>query len=182
MDTESDTKLVEPDLPGPFEGASLIDLLREEVREVSETKFVYIPIQGFGKTGLAARYVLPESGKQLENISNKVNREFKTRFERNLYSAIDTMILLCAGLYIRTPDVEEYIELDPELLGEPVQFDMRLAETLGFVDCKSARTVVRRIFGNNDIAIMTHAEKLSRWLQNTSVDVNTQLWEQNLGE
>jgi hypothetical protein len=167
------------DGPTMFRDASLVDLLKQDLQEITENKEVYISVVGYEKTGLAVRYHLPENGKELDNIGRKVMREYKDQFSRNLYIGIDTMIHLCMGLYIKPPGIsEEYIELDPEMEGSPVGFDYRLAGILGMdQDGSTARLVVKKVFGNNDLAIIGHAEKLNRWLMNTKADLSLELWQ-----
>lgn len=167
---------------GPFSEASVVDLLKQEIQELAEVKDVLIKVEGYDKTGLQVKYGLPENGKQLDTIARKVQREFKGNYERNLYIAIDTMIALCMGLYVQPPEVDEPVMLDPDETGTPVQFDERLAELVGLEDgqLRTARNVVRRLFRKNDMAIVYHAEKLNRWLQNTNADLDLEIWQ--LGE
>lgn len=169
--------------PGIFSEPSILDVIKEDAKKIAESEEVYIAIAGYENSGLTAKYHLPESGKQLDAINTKINREFKDRFTRNLYMAIDTMILLCDGLYVKPPwkNDDEFYELDPDMSGEPVRYDVRLAEALNFGDITRARNIVRRVFGENDMAIMNHAEKLARWLSNTRADVSRDIWDQ-LGE
>ena len=164
----------------PFAQPSITDLLRQEAQNLAESKTVDIPIKGFEQTGLRARYHLPESGKELDNIARKVFREFKDTYSRNLYITTDTMAYLCDGLYVMPVDmaVDEPVELDPELTGAPITFDVTLAQVLGGVsEPVTARKVIRKLFGNNEMAILAHGEKLNRWLQDTSVDLSTELWQ-----
>jgi hypothetical protein len=158
----------------PFRENSLIEQLRADNRELVENPEVFIPIPGYTRTGLQARYHLPESGKEIEAITRKVFREHRDTFSRNLYVSMDIMIRLCAGLYVQPPDSDDPVEFDPQLVGAPVQYDERLAEVLG-IDPESvtARGVVRKLFGGNDLAIVAHAEKLDRWLRNTKADLTT---------
>lgn len=166
---------------------SYVDLLRQEYQELIDSEDVMIPIVGFEKVGLRVKYRMPESGKELDNIARKVAREFKDQFSRNLYTAMDTMIVLCEGLYV-LPVAELDLEgqptepqpLDPDNAGDPARFDQKLAEIMGFGNTNSAREVVRKLFGNNDMAIVSHAERLSRWLSNTKADLNVEFWQ--LGE
>jgi hypothetical protein len=168
---------------------SIVDLLRQDLKELEEAEDVFIPIIGYERVGLQVKYRMPESGKQLDEIARRVMREHKDTYSRNLYTAIDTMITLCEGLYVQ-PQLEVELEqtapdvpvmLDPELSGEPVKFDERLAEALGFgSEVHTARAVLRRTFGNNDLAVIAHAEKLSRWLSNTKANLDMEFWQ--LGE
>jgi hypothetical protein len=179
--------------PGPVEGfsegngvhpandnASVIDLLKQDVEEISQVEDVYIPVKGYERTGLAIRYHLPERHKELDTIANKVNREFKDNYSRNLHIGIDTMVYLCSGLYVKHPEpgTDEWVELDPQETGEPVHFDTRLAGILGWDDVSTARQVVKRLFGGNELAINVHAERLNRWLANTKADINQEFWQQ----
>jgi len=158
--------------------SSLLDTFHAELDEIASTKSVLIPVRGYERTGLQIKYGMPENGKQLDAIARKVNREVKDTFSRNLLTAMDTMIALCEGLYVQPEEVPEPVMLDPHDTGEPCQFDVVLAELMGMNGSGgSARTVVKRLFGNNDFAIMSHAEKLSRWLQNTKADLELEFWQ-----
>jgi hypothetical protein len=170
---------------------SYVDLLRQDYKELSEVEDVLIPVQGYERVGLRAKYRLPESGKELDTIARKAMREHKDTFSRNISVAMDTIIVLCVGLYIQPANTEELglesptptepIPLDPENTGEPARYDHRLAEILGLgEDVNSARAVVRALFGNNDLAILAHSEKLSRWIANTKADLDAEFWQ--LGE
>jgi hypothetical protein len=160
---------------------SLIDVFREELRELSETRDVYIPIKGYERIGLQVRYHMPNNGKELAVIAQKVQREVKDVWSRNLFTAMDTMIYLCDGLYVQPEDVPEPVMLDPQETGMPMMFDPRLAEMMNLNgEVRSARQVVRKLFGGNDMAVINHAERLQRWLQNTKADLEAELWQ--LGE
>jgi hypothetical protein len=165
---------------------SIVDLLRQDLKELEEAEEVLIPIQGYDRVGLQVKYRMPESGKELDAIARKNAREFKDSFSRSLYTAVDTMIVLCVGMYVQPQFDTEESTVEAKLLeiddsGEPIRFDDRLAEVLGFGnEVSSARAVVRRLFGNNDMAIMSHAERLSRWLANTKADLDVEFWQ--LGE
>jgi len=177
----------EPEVHPVNQGIALVDLLKQDAAEVASPSDVYIPVKGYERTGLAIRYRVPESGRILDQIATKVNREYKTPYERNLYMGIDSMIVCCVGIYVRSAEaatednIEGWVELNPDNTGEALTFgDLKLAELFGFGETKTARTFVKKIFGNNDIAINDHAARLNRWLIDTNVDINASLW--NLGE
>jgi len=162
-------------------GVSFVDVFREELKELAEAETCFIPVKGYERTGLQIRYAMPENGKQLDNIARKVTREFKDAYSRNLYISIDTMIVLCDGVFVQPQGVEEPVMLDPEEFGQPCQFDERLAQIMGMNGATgSARQVVKHLFGGNELAIMAHSERLSRWLQNTKADLEAEIWQ--LGE
>ena len=176
-DTEIDaeTKIITPGTP-----VSFVDIIQSELQELQESKEVYIAVKGYERSGLHVKYSLPRDGKMLDDISRKVMREFKDAYNRNLHISVDTMIRLCEGLYVQHPEAgEEYVELDPENMGEPVQFDSRLANIVSNgSQINSSRQVVFALFGGNDLMVLSHAEKLNRWLMNTKADVETELWQQ----
>lgn len=154
--------------------ASIVDLIRADLQSIADIEDVLIPVAGYERTGLQIKYRLPESGKELEQIARRVEKEAKKdRYARSLNSAIDTMIKLCIGVYVQPPDVDEPVELDPKEQGTPVCFDPDLAEILGMNGDGPirARDVVRKLFDGNDLAIFNHAEKLSRWLGDTKADL-----------
>lgn len=179
---ETDTPVPQLETRGPFSEASIVDLLKEEAAELANAKEVYIPLKGYKGTGLQVCYHLPERGKELDDIARKVQRENKETYYRNIYTAIDTMAWLCSGLYVQPEGAEEPVMLDPGDTGVPVMFDARLAEIIGMdtTETPSARAVIRRLFANNDMAIIAHAEKLNRWLQDTKADLSLEIWQ--LGE
>lgn len=165
---------------GPFSSSSVVDLFKKEQAELADAKTVFIPVKGYEQTGLQIRYKMPASGKDIEIIANKVNRQYKDTYSRNLYTATDVMIHLCDGLFVQPEDVPEPVMLDPENLGEPCGFDTTLAELLGMDvsnEDTTAREVVKKLFGGNEMAVMTHAFDLNRWLQNTKADLNLEIWQ-----
>lgn len=166
--------------PTPYTDPSIVDLLRQDFQELAETEDVYIPIVGWERSGLAARYVLPESGKELDNIARKVFRETKDKYLRSVYISLDTMIHLCEGLFVKPASVDEYVKLDPEETGNPVSFSDgdRLTSIFNWPEMpKTARQAVLRLFNNNEIPLLTHSEKLQRWMQNTKADLDVEFWE-----
>jgi hypothetical protein len=177
----------EPDDDSPVQGFnpeaefSIVDAFREELRELTEAQSVFIPFKGYERIGLQAKYRMPENGREIANVAQKIMREFKDVYSRNLYVAMDTMILLCEGLYVQPEGVEEPVMLDPDDSGFPMAFDHRLTEMMGMNgEISSARQVLKRLFGNNEMAILAHSELLQRWMQNTKANLDTEVWE--LGE
>jgi|SRR5262245_636117 len=169
---------------GPFSSVSVVDLFQHELGELTSAETVFIPVKGYEQTGLQIQYRMPQSGKELDAINVRVMRQTKDTYTRNIYTAMDIMIHLCEGLYVQPqvegePEVPEPVMLDPEETGEPVGFDTRLAKMMGMEDDGNltARKVVKRLFGDNEMAVMAHCERLSRWLQNTKADLNAEMWQ-----
>lgn len=161
---------------------SIVDLLKQDLAAVAQEEDVYIPVEGYEKTGLAIHYRYPESGKELDNIAQKIMRETKDQYYRGLNSALDTMILLCEGVYVRPEGVEEYVQLDPSETGAALKLnDPGFAALLGLEDGTPVRQVIKKLFGDNDLKVLAHADKLSRWIRNTKANLDTEFWG-NLGE
>lgn len=160
---------------------SIVDLLKQDINEIATHKEAFIRVSGYEKSGIQIKYRMPEGGKELDAIAQKVERETKDRFARNLNTMIDTIITLCEGVYCQPPGVEEPVELDPEETGSPCLIDERLAALLGMStngdSPLTARLVLKRLFHNNDMAIINHAEKLNRWLMDQNADLQMELWQ-----
>lgn len=165
---------------------SILDLLKADYDEVASVKDVYIPVVGWERSGLAIRYRLPESGVELDAIARKVQQQFtrNERYKRGFYTAVDTMIKLCDGLYVKHPeDPTIWVELDPQERGMPL--DLGDGEELSSIfgwngQVGGARDVVNKLFGGNEMAILSHCEKLQRWMIDTKADLNVELWQVNL--
>jgi hypothetical protein len=180
-EVESDRPPVLPlEARGPLSTPSIVDLFKSEQEELAATKSVFIPVKGYEKTGLQIQYRMPGSGKEIEAIASKINRQFKDTYARNLYSAMDVMIHLCEGLYVQPEEVPEPVPLDSDDSGVACTFDVVLAELLGMDtnnEDTTARAIVKKLFGGNELAIMSHAFDLNRWLSNTKADLNLEIWQ-----
>jgi hypothetical protein len=172
--------------PAPVRGlgiggaqGSILDIFRQEQAELASAKSVLIPIAGYEKIGLKVQYRMPYDGKELDVIGRHAQKTIKDPYERNLAIATDTMVKLCEGIYCQPEGVEEPVMFDPMETGQACRFGPELAEALD-VDVNSAREVVQILFGNKDLAIIAHVEKLSRWLANSNADLESEIWE--LGE
>lgn len=167
---------------GAISQATLLEAVKQEYEQLAKATDTYIPVIGYSASGLNIRYRLPHNGKELDAIATKVFRQVKSAYERNINVAIDTLITLCIGLYIEHPDkAGEYVEFNPDNQDGPITFiDTRLAEVLGWENITNARQAVRRLFANNEMALLSHADKLGRWMTDTSADLTTEVWQ--LGE
>lgn len=166
--------------PGPFSASSIVDLIKQEQQELTEIKDVLIPIKGYEKAGLRVKYGMPESGKVLDNIARKVMREVKDTYSRNLFITMDTMAHLEQGLYVLPPEMalDEAVELDPEHTGMAISLTGEtFAKMVGAAEGSSARDIIRKAFGGNELAIVAHGEKLNRWLQDSKADLSVEVWQ-----
>lgn len=169
----------------PAAGSSLIDAFKEELKEFGANQTVLIAVKGYEKIGLKVQYRRPEHGKEIDAIRNKIERQVKGAYERNLLTSIDTMIHLCDGLYVQPEGVDVPVMFDPHETGFAAGFDDTLAELMGMNSNGATgpfdpRAIVKKLFDDNDLAINNHSERLSRWLQNAKADVDAELWQ--LGE
>lgn len=186
MNDEANIDLQLDDLPsngsesssGSTFDPSLVDLLKRDVEEASKIEDVLIPVAGYSYSNLSIKYRMPEEGgKELDFIARKVFRETRDDYDRNVRIAIDTIVTLCEGLYVQPEDVPEPVAFDPDNEGTPVRFDQRLAKVFGMEDNTGARALVRRLFAGNDLVIITHAEKLSRWIMDKKADLESEVWQ-----
>lgn len=157
--------------------SSIIDLLKADLQDLIENAEAFIPVIGYEKAGLAIKYRLPETGHQLDAIARKVAKDNQDPYYRNLWTSVDTMIFLCDGLYVKPDGVEDYVMLDPQETGQAVRFDARMAAIVDIPEDSPARVVLKKVFGNNEMAILSHSERLGRWLNNTKADLVTELWQ-----
>lgn len=160
------------------DGVNYIDIIKSELQELADAVDVYIPVIGYEKSGLAIKYRMPVNGKELDDIARKVeHQDSKDSYYRNLYTAIDTIVTLCTGFYVRPYGTEDWVMLDPQESGVPVRFDARMAEIVGLPESATARDILRKLFDKNEVAISLHAEKLSRWMSNKNADLSLELWQ-----
>jgi len=148
---------------------SLLDNLQRKRADLA-TKETYIHIPGYDKDPpiLLAKYRLVE-GKELDMLGDKVTRETKNKWDRQVLAAVDTFITCCEGMYVDHGDGEPK---PMTLEGEHIWgYNEQLATALNF-EAKTAREVVFGVFVNNEIAIMQHNMMLSRWMSNTSRQVD----------
>lgn len=162
----------------PARSVSYVDLLKQDLQSLTDNEEVYIKVPGYEKSGLQIKYRLPESGAELDKIARRINREYKETFQRNLYNAIDMMIYLCEGLYVQPENEDEPVPFNTNGGDSPIFFDEELAGVLNMngTDLR-VRAIVKRLFNNNDFAIVNHAERLNRWLMDTSADLEVEFWQ-----
>lgn len=105
--------------------------------------------------------------KQTEQMGERLRRESKKLESMTLTGAIDTLIAGCEQVMLKDGDTLHPIDPAAE---PPVKLEQRLAELLRF-EADTARKVVRELFGN-DYAITQTAVRLSRWMTDTTREVD----------
>jgi len=164
---------------------SIVDRVRtQQKHSESADNTLDLDIPGYDGQ-LFARYGLVE-GKKIQMISDKAQREYKNLADRALVAAQDTIIEACQEIFFRDPDevdsegkpkeisIAAYMtEQGEEGWDYPVRFDDKLAEFFrwGPDDTDgSARNVLYKVFGKNDVAVANHNLILSRWMADPSRD------------
>lgn len=158
--------------------SSPLEQLAAKHRELSETKEVNIPVPGYDKQPplLFIRYKLLD-GAEISRMGDKIRRETRNQWQRQMYAAVDTFINACVGFYYDDGD-GQYKPLMYQ--GEHITgFSTQLAEALGFAAElpaeATARAVAFSMFNNNDAAIAQHNYLLNVWFQDTSLDIQAEL-------
>jgi hypothetical protein len=168
----------ETTVEGLTSSPSIVDLIKQDVSDLEEITDVLIPVPGYESSHLTIRYRLPK-GKELDELVTKNSRETKDEYYRGINTAMDSMILLCTGIFVQPPDHDEPIQLD--INGQPVKLNATLATFLNWSEMKSSREVVRYLFRGNDLAIGAHSARLQKWLVDVKADVSSTVWDQ-MGE
>jgi hypothetical protein len=150
---------------------SLLGVLREKRKELSENKQTYIALPGYDKEPpiLMALYRLVD-GPEIDKIARKVRSEVKDNWQRQVLSAVDLFITACEGMYV---DVDDGKGPQPMTMnGEPIMgYNEQLAEALQ-IESTTARQVVFGVFADNDVAIMQHSVRLGMWMGDTTRNVD----------
>ena len=157
---------------------SPLEQLAAKHKELADTRECNIPVPGYDKNPplLLIRYRLLE-GTELARMGEKIRRETRNQWQRQLLAAVDTFIAACKGFYYENGDgqLRELTYEGEHLVG----FNMELARALGFADEigeePTARKVCFALFNHNDAAIAQHNMLLNMWFSDTSLDVQAEL-------
>lgn len=167
-----DQELPEPEsgLPTPVLDGEDQDLFsdlkarRAALEPAGKTKV--LEVEGYeGKLGVEYRYI----GSEITEVIQKAcMKETKSVGQRGLtlLASLDTLKEACARVMIRGAASEEWRPMKPE----PIKFDDRLAQKLGF-DAVDDRHVILGLFGSEHAVIQQYM-KLSMWLTDTTRDVD----------
>lgn len=163
---------------------NLLEQLAAKRKELSDTKETFIPVPGYDRHPplLLVRYKML-AGPELNIIGEKIRREVKDRLQRSMLAAVDTFIAAAIGLFVDQGDNKP-----PEPLtyqGVTITgFTPELAEALQFTgelsDPPTARSIVFKLFADNDSAIAKHNYMLNRWFTDPTLDVGEEMDEGNL--
>jgi hypothetical protein len=157
--------------------ASPLEQLAAQHRVLAETKECNVPVPGYDREPprLLIRYRLLE-GPELSQIGDKIRRETRNQWQRQVTAAIDTFIAACVGFYY---DMGDGLLHELTYQGQHIKgFSVDLAEAFGFQDelpdPPTARAVAFSLFNNNDAGIAQHNYLLNSWFADTSLDVEAE--------
>lgn len=152
--------------------ASVLDGLREFAAKKQEEKrqprFRDVNLPGWeGRVVLRFRILRM---KEIERQS-KILRSDKSRQPQALLAALDTVRLSCAGVAVRDDAEAEPIPLDEM---NPVKFEDRLTDALGWPRQRTARDIIKALFPSEQSVIALGME-LNRWMTNPEHDIDEEL-------
>lgn len=161
---------------------SPLEQLAAKRRELAETKETLVPVPGYDKQPplLLIKYRLLD-GQEIARMGEKIRRETRNQWQRQINAAIDTFIAACVGFYYDDGSgLPQELTEDGTPQGDHIQgFNEQLAKALGFADelpnPPTARSVALCLFNNNDAAIAQHNYLLNAWFSDTSLDVQAEL-------
>lgn len=159
---------------------SALDSLRARRAELSRDRTLDVPVPGWPDGLLIARYGPPEPG-GLDGIVGAARRfEAEGQQDVELAAAADTLIELCRELLTTGEDGEPVGLAQLAGEGQPIRFDSRLAEHLGF-DAGSARECVYGVFPQDeqgrvlDFTVRSHAQQVIGWIGRIGREADTAL-------
>jgi hypothetical protein len=173
---------VMPIVPTQEQPENVLDAFRQKRQAIADTKDVLIALPGYDADPprRLARYRLL-NGHELTLIGDKVRREVKGRWDRQIIAAVDTFIASIEGFFVDLGDGSDPVDHPLTYNGEPVtRFDQTLAEALAFENDGTARGVVFGLFGGNEVMVSRHNFQLNRWMSDTSSKVDDELMGGNL--
>ena len=157
---------------------TMMDKLRAE-REAETPDHADINIPGYRDQFVARYHVVP--GKVVAELGKRAQRQFSEQHEQNIWATVDLLIAANIGLYFRNFDEEDpekqLVPIDPDHeVGDPMVAPVTysnpgVAEFL-HLSAETARDLVYQVFGENDAAIMAHGMLLTRWMADTSKEVD----------
>lgn len=157
------------------EPGSLLAGVREQQRDLASHHHIDIPIAGYRRPQLVARYrfIGLDEGRELGERIRKSDlySTDNDRAEAALFAAI---IEACEGLYAREGDKLEPVDPDG---GGPCRYDGRLEDFFGAEPSGSARAAVILAFKGNGIAAIAHARLFAEWLSDTTKTIDELLGE-----
>jgi len=157
------------------EPGSLLAGIRDQQRDLAAGHTIDIPIAGYKRPQLLARYrfISLDEGRELGERIRKSDL-YSTDNDRAEAALFTSIIEACEGLFAREGDKLEPVDPDG---GGPCRYDDRLETFFGVEPSGSARTAVLLAFKGNGIAALSHARVFAEWLTDTTKTVDELLGE-----
>ena len=139
--------------------------LKEAHRESSKETSITLEIPGY-KGLLWCRYRLLT----LDEISRMTTRVQKLPKAEQLGAAsASTLASSCEEfLYQHNPGSER----QPLGSEEPVKYDKKLAEIIGFEPKETARGIAMELFKGNGVAMIMHANEINQWIETAGLEAH----------
>jgi hypothetical protein len=156
---------------------SLLGLIRSQQRDLAKGKTIDIPIAGYHRPELVARYRFldMEEGKLL---GERIRKQFDDDVDKAEALLLWPMIEACEGLFARQGDKLEPVELPDG--GGPCRYDGRLETFFGVPDAEhtgTAKGALLVAFKGNGHAAIKHGRVLAEWFGDTSKTIDQLLGE-----
>jgi hypothetical protein len=153
---------------------SLLGQIREQQKDLAAGKTIDIPIAGYHRPELVARYRFI-SLDEAKELGEQIRKQYDSDVDRAEATMLVPMIEACEGLFAREGDKLEPVELPDG--GGPCRYDDRLETFFGAEPSGSAREAILVAFKGNGHAAVNHGRLLNEWFGDTSKTI-----EQLLGE
>ena len=147
------------------EDGTLLSSLRDKRNKIGSERHLELEIPGYDGE-LVVRYQ-PIPWEEAKRITERLENSKNPRKE--LYAQADVLIRACEEVLARVEGkLVPLSTVFPEVGGEPIKFDSRLAKALGFevVNGSEGRSAVLGAF-NNDLAVSKQQQDVMEWIQNS---------------
>jgi hypothetical protein len=171
MGVEETARSVRPELRAAEDPNSPKARARALRRKLAGEKELTLVVPGY-ESLLGVRYhPIPES--EWRDVASKIGNVDDAN---GLEIAIDVMIAACDAIVWRDEPVGDFTVVTDDD-DQPIRFDVRLAEWLGF-EAQTAREVVREVFspeGSKPVSPSVHGDAVAEWMRGNDASINRAL-------
>lgn len=163
---------------------SVLDAIKSRRAQLAEEKTIELLVPGY-EGNVAVRY----RAEPIEELREEF-RKAERRRETDPLAGVDILIRLCETILVRDQETDKLMPLaelatrdgrldEPHPEDNPVQFDERLAQLLGFAEtASSARQIVKQLFSPEEAQVLapaSHIQSLQQWLQGQAEQIDNTL-------
>ena len=147
--------------------SSLLGSIREQAQHLAKDDTIDIPIAGYKRPELVARYRFVEH-EEARELGERIRKDdqYLNDIDRAETALVDALIVGCIGIFAREGDQLEPVT--PDDGGGPCVYDDRLETFFGTESSGSARASLLRAFKGNWLAAINHGRIYQIWLTDTS--------------